>query len=343
MSEDHTQAPSKHRRQLAREQGLVVHSPELSAAAGWLVAVLLLGAFGGELKSALVGLFQVAMKAPTTMMPTDPAGVAARVRALWLVPGWSLGMILIGFAATTLAVHLLQTRGLCTGQRIAPDPARLWTPGRGPGFATRSGNLAWATGKAIIIVLLAGWLLRNGWAEALRLSGRELPDLAQTAGRSILHMSGVLSGVLLILGLADYALKYVRFEAMLRMTPQEQREDQRTMEGDVAVRAQRRRIARAWRGDAPEVLNGASLVLTGPGGLTLVLSGGPPPRHVSIRTAASGETGQRLRRSAETAKIPQVEAGALARRLARQPSTGLPIPAEGIADLAAIWPPQSVS
>ena len=36
MSEDRTQPPSKRRRQLAREQGQAAHSPELTAAAGWL-------------------------------------------------------------------------------------------------------------------------------------------------------------------------------------------------------------------------------------------------------------------------------------------------------------------
>ena len=35
------------------------------------------------------------------------------------------------------------------------------------------------------------------------------------------------------------------------------------MEGDLSLRARRRRLARAWRGDAPELLAGASLVLTG--------------------------------------------------------------------------------
>ena len=49
MSEDRTQPASKRRRQLAREQGQAAHSPELTAAAGWLVAVLLLGFWGGDL------------------------------------------------------------------------------------------------------------------------------------------------------------------------------------------------------------------------------------------------------------------------------------------------------
>jgi flagellar biosynthesis protein FlhB len=340
MPEDQTQPPSKRRRQLAREQGQAAHSPELTAAAGWLVAVVVLGACGGDLAEAMVGLVKSSMASPSTM-PTDPAGVASRVRGLMLVLAWPLGFILVGFAATALVVHQLQVRGLCAGRLIAPDPARLWTPGRGPGLGSRSENVAWATVKTAVIVMVSAWLLRAVWGEALRLSGLALPDMARAVGRSVLHLSAVLAGVLLILGLADYGLKYARFEAMLRTTPQEQREDQRTMEGDVSVRAHRRRIARAWRSDPADVLAGASLVLTGPAGLTLVLSGGPPPRPIAIRTAASGQAGHRLRRSAETARIPQVEADVLARRLARHPAVGPPISAEQNAQLAAIWPTRS--
>ena len=340
MSEDQSQPPSKRRRQLAREQGQAAHSPELTAAAGWLVAVVLLGAFGEDLARAMVGLVRTSM-AVSSAMPTDPAGVAARVRGLILDLAWPLGFILAGFAAAALAAHQLQVRGLCAGRLIAPDPARLWTPGRGPGLGTRSGNVAWATVKAVVVVIVSAWAVRAGWGEVHRLSALEVPELARAAARSVLHLAAVLAGVLLILGMVDYGLRYARFEAMLRTTPQEQREDQRTMEGDVAIRAQRRRIARAWRGDSADVLAGASLVLTGPGGLTLVLSGGPPPRPVAIRTTASGEAGQRLRRSADTAKIPQVEAGSLARHLVRHPSSAPTISAERIAELAAIWPPPS--
>ncbi len=340
MSEDHTQPPSKRRRQLAREQGQVVHSPELTAAAGWLVAVVVLGVFGEELKQVMVGLVRASMIGPSAMA-TDPAGVSSRVRGLLLVLVRPLGFVMLGFASASLAVHQLQVRGLFTGRLIAPDPARLWKPGSGPGLGTRSGNVAWATIKAVVVVIVSAWILRAGWGEAQRLSLLGMPDLVQAAGRSVLHLSAVLAGVLLILGLADYGLRYSRFEAMLRTTPQEQREDQRTMEGDVAVRAQRRRIAHAWRSDTPDLLAGASLVLTGPGGLTLVLSGGPPPRQVAVRMSASGQAGNRLRRSAESARIPQVEAGPLARCMARQPASGTPISADRIAELAAIWPSQT--
>ena len=90
MSEDHTQPPSKRRRQLAREQGQAAHSPELTAAAGWLVAVVLLGAFGEDLARTMVGVVRTSMAGPATM-PTDPVGVAARVRGLILALAWPLG------------------------------------------------------------------------------------------------------------------------------------------------------------------------------------------------------------------------------------------------------------
>ena len=95
---------------------------------------------------------------------------------------------------------------------------------------------------------------------------------------------------------------------MLRTTPEQQREDRRVMEGDPAARAQRQSVARAWRADSPELLAGASLLLTGPGGLTLVLAGGPPPRRVTVRTVIKGNAGLKLRRSAEASQVAQVDA-----------------------------------
>src|SRR5205823_10393066 len=133
-----------------------------------------------------------------------------------------------------------------------------WAPRSGPGLAAGSGRLVWAMFKAIVLVVISVWVLYSAWGELLRLSGLEGPGLARAASRLILQLAAVLAGTLLVLGLVDYSLRYFRFEAMLHTTVQEQREDQRAMEGDLASRAHRRRIARSWRGDSPEVLTGAS-------------------------------------------------------------------------------------
>ena len=342
MSEDRTQPPSKRRRQQAREQGQAAHSPELTAAVGWLVAVVVLGSFGDGLARAMVGLVQDSMTRAAAS-PADPAVVADRVRGAVLVLGWPFGVILVSFAAAALIAHQLQVRGLFATSLLTPDLARLWTPGSGPGLAVRSGNMAWATVKAVVVVIVSAWVLRAGWGEIQGLSGLDPRGLARAAAQSALRLVEVLAGVLLILGLIDYGLRYARFETILRTTAQEQREDQRVIEGDPTARAQRRQIARSWRGDSPDRLSGASLVLTGPGGLTLILSGGPPPRRVAIRTVARGEPGRRLRRSAEAAKIPSVELGDLSLLLARQTAAGSAVPADRIAELAAVWPPQPIA
>ena len=59
------------------------------------------------------------------------------------------------------------------------------------------------------------------------------------------------------------------------MTPEEQREDMRSMEGDPVLRVATPAARPVLDGDPGEILAGASLVLTGSAGLTLVLGGRP--------------------------------------------------------------------
>ncbi|MFO0892669.1 MAG: EscU/YscU/HrcU family type III secretion system export apparatus switch protein [Isosphaeraceae bacterium] len=341
MSEDRTQPPSKRRRQLAREQGQAAHSPELTAAAGCLAALAILGLAGGDLASGLVELTRDALR-PDPPVRIDPAALVHHLRTLMLGTAMPLGATLGGFLAGALAAHQLQVRGLWAAGLIAPDPARLWSPGRGGGLAAGVERIAWSILKVVLLGALSFWAIRAEWTEMQRLSVLEFPRLAPMAGANVLWPATILACALLAVGVADYGLRYLRFEGMLRTTPEEQREDQRIMEGDLSLRAKRRRLARAWRGDAPELLAGASLLVCGPDGLAVVLTGGPPPRRVVVRTAASGATGRQLIRTNRSARLPIVDAPGLALRLARE--AGSAPEARGLApalmaELAAAWPP----
>jgi flagellar biosynthetic protein FlhB len=236
----------------------------------------------------------------------------------------------------------LQVRGLWAASQIAPDPGRLWILGRSGGFAAGIERLAWAVIKAVILTAVSLWLIRDQWTALQTLSEQELPDMAAAAGQSLFRASMVLGVVLLVLGATDYVLRYLRFEAMLRTTPEEQREDQRVMEGDLNLRSKRRRLARAWRGDAPELLAGASLMIAGTGGLTVVLAGGPPPRRTTVRTLAQGSAGAQLRRLVDARRLPRIDAPELARRLALHAATearsSVPVPPELVRELATAWP-----
>jgi flagellar biosynthetic protein FlhB len=337
MSDDRSQPPSKRRRQLARQHGQAAHSPDLTAAVGWVAAVAMLSWCGDDLAVALAGLVSDSLLY-RGQLPVDAPDVASHIRALVLSLSWPVAAILGGFAGGALLAHQLQVRGLWATAQIVPDLGRLWRFSKGPGLQALVVQSVWSLAKGIILVTAAAWLLRAGWSDLLRQSSLDGPGLARAAGQIVLSVSWALAGVLLALGILDYVLRYRRFEVLLRTTPQEQREDQRVVEGDAAARAQRRQVARSMRGDSPELLSGATLFLAGPAGLTLILAGGPPPERVSIRTVVKGGTGLLLRRRAEAKGIPRVDDAALAGRLARRPQSGSAIAAELIAELAAVWP-----
>jgi flagellar biosynthesis protein FlhB len=337
MFDDRTQPASKRRKQLARERGQVAHSPELTASIGWVVAVATLGALGDKLTLAFTSLIGRAVAVPA-LVSVDQITAVAQIREQFAVVVWPVLTVLAAYATGAFAAHQVQVRGLWATQLIVPDPARLWLYSRRHGISLSVERTLWALVKTACVVIASVLAVRAAWGDVLRLGGLEGGALVRAAGQVWIRAAWILAGVLLILGLLDYAIRCRRFEITLRTTPHQEREDQRVMQGDPAARAQRFRVARARRSDSIDVLSGASLLLTGVAGLTVVLAGGPPPRRVSVRTSVKGNVGLRFRRLAEANNIPRVEAPDLARRLARRPADDSSITAKLIADLSSIWP-----
>jgi flagellar biosynthetic protein FlhB len=321
----------------------VARSPELTGAAGLLAATALLGIWGDDLALALIGLVRDSWSGDL-MVGAEPAEVVTRVRqAVWGVAGPLLG-ILGGTVAVAILAHQAQVGGLFTPGLMAPDFARLWAlklddEGTSSALMDRVGRGAWSVVKAVVVVAVASWMIRSSLGDLHRLGRLDPPALAKGAGAILRSTAFALALATLALGLVDFALQHRRFEAMLRMSPDEQREDLKAADGDPALRARRRNQARALRGDAPELFTGASLAVLGASGLILILAGGPPPRRITIRSSANGATGKRLKKSAETAKLPTLEAPALALALARLRTPV--VPPELMAAVAAEWPEHS--
>ncbi len=339
MDEDRTQEPSKRRRLEARERGQAAHSPELTASAGFLGASVALTLWGNDLVSSLVTL----VRRPLVDGPTisiDAAELVQRIRTEALGVAEPLGIILFAFAATSLVAHQAQVRGLFAPARLAPDPSRLWAMGNGMGLGSRSGRGLWSLGKAAIVVAIAGWVIQADALGLQRLGVLNGSQIALAAGGAVRRLMFIMGIGTLVLGVVDFWLQHRHFEAMLRLTPDEHREDLRAMEGDPALRARRRRIARSWRGDAPEVLAGASLVLKGNAGLTVVLAGGPPPRPVSIRSIVGRDPGGRAAETVVSPGAPPRDRRAWPRPQARPTTVSSSSAAstpELLAELASLW------
>src|SRR4051812_12579128 len=146
-AEDRTENASKPRLQRAREQGQVAHSPELTAAVGLLAATVLLGFWGDDLAAVLIALLREQLSGPP-ILAADPAEVVGRLRHLAGAVALPLAAIVVGAAAAALAAHQVQVKGLWAPGLLAPDPARLWAFGRGPGLAARGRRGAWSLIKA---------------------------------------------------------------------------------------------------------------------------------------------------------------------------------------------------
>lgn len=334
MSEDRTQAPSKRRRDEARAQGVVARSSELTAAVGLLAAVTLLGGWGGSLTSGLLDLVRAPLLAPTA---PDGDAVTAMIRAAAFRILLPLAGLLGGVVVAMVAAHQAQVGGLWVPGLIAPDLDRL-RPSSGGDWVSRAARGVWGIAKAAVVVAVVALSIRGEFGAMSTLARMETRDLALSCGTLLKTLAYTVGLGTLVLGLVDYFLAHRRVEAMLFVTPDQQREDQKAVDGDPAVRSRRNRLSRSWRSDPSDLLDGAALLLTGPAGLTVVLGGEGPPGKIVVRGSARGASGAALRRSAGRAGLPAVESPALAQHFAAASARNRALPEDLRRSLAAIWP-----
>jgi flagellar biosynthesis protein FlhB len=336
MSEHRTQAPSKRRREEARAQGVVARSSELTAAVGLLAAVALIGAWGGSLASGCIDL----VRQPFLFTPSDPNTVAALIRGTILhIAAPLIGMI-GGVALAMIATHQAQVGGFWVSALVAPDPRRLWSSS-GADWSARAGRGAWGVAKTALLASVAAWAIWREWGSLTSLLQHEVPTIAAVAGATLRRLLFTLGLATLVLGVIDYLLARAKVEAILCTTPEESREDAKAIDGDPAVRARRLSLAKAWRADPGEVLEGSVLVVTGPSGLAVVLGGERPPGKITVRASARGASGVILQRSAKKAGLAIVEAPELARHFASPAARTQALPEALSPALHEAWPRRS--
>jgi flagellar biosynthetic protein FlhB len=342
VSEERSVDPSPKRRQEARERGDVARSPILTAGAGLLAGWIGLKVWGGSLAAA----FREAIHAPWSgpVLVPDVGSIAATIRAASVAIAAPILGILLLTTAVMAACHLAQTGLSWTPSLLAPDLARLWRfRGREGGSEGISGGIGrglWALVRGFLLIAIAGGVLIRDASAYHSLATLPLDTLADSAGGLVLRLLGAFALAVVVLGGLDFALQWRRHEDRLRQTPEQQRQDLIASEGNPAFRSQRRRLLRSGNPQLLESLAGASWVLLGGKGLTLVIAGGPLPRPIQVRAVARGTLGASLQSIARATKLPAVAAPELAGRLAasREESPGRPLSPSDAASLAAIWP-----
>jgi flagellar biosynthetic protein FlhB len=338
MPGERTEQASQHRREKARKEGDILHSRELTAAAGTLAGVMALGALGTHIMEAWRDAFVefLALGAPGRWEPSalEPTMVAVRRLVLGILG--APAMVMAAVFTASLGVGILQTGGInIYASAIAFKFDRVNPISNVKNlFSLRA---AARLGKSLIPASFLAIF-------ALQRIGRELtlPPFStarlEVLGTDIYGL--LLAAAWLLFGWAaiDYMVEWQSRESRLKMSRDDQRDEYKETEGSPQIRSRIRSLQRQMRRRRVKAdVSKAAVVLTNPTHYAVAL-GFDFGTMEAPKVLAKGRNllAEEIKAEARWAGVPIIENPPLARSLYRSVEVGQPIPVELYAAVATI-------
>jgi flagellar biosynthetic protein FlhB len=338
MPGERTEQATQHRREQARKEGDILHSRELTGAAGTLAGVLVLGAFGGRLllawRDSFAGFLDLGSAAhwePSAMTPT-----------LYALRGLAVGIlgppavVMAAVAAASLGIGVLQTGGVnfYVGA-IGFNPDRI-----NPVSNIKNLFSLRAAARLAKSLVPAAFLAVFAFQRIAR--QLEIPPFSITRleilGSDVYGLLLAASWLLFGWSAIDYLVEWQSRESRLKMSREDMREEMKQTEGNPQIRGRIRNLQRqARRKRVKADVAKAAVVLTNPTHYAVAL-GFDFATMEAPRLVAKGRNllAEEIKAEARWAGVPIVENPPLARSLYRSVEVGQPIPAELYAAVAAI-------
>ncbi|MGA2216930.1 MAG: EscU/YscU/HrcU family type III secretion system export apparatus switch protein [Terracidiphilus sp.] len=338
MPGDRTEQATQHRRDQARKEGDVLHSRELTAAAGTLAGVLVLGAVGGRVLTAWRGAYTgfLDLGSPAHWEPSEIQPTFSAMRRLALTVLGPSGMVMGAVAAAALGAGILQTGGVSFfAGAIGFKPDRINPVSNIKNlFSLRA---AARLGKSLVP---AGFLA----VFALQRIGRQLtlPPFStarlELLGRDVYGLLLAASWLLFGWSAIDYLVEWQSRESRLRMSRQDMRDEMKQTEGNPQIRGRIRNLQRQMRRRRVKAdVSKAAVVLTNPTHYAVAL-GFDFGTMEAPKVMAKGRNllAEEIKAEARWAGVPIIENPPLARSLYRSVEVGQAIPVDLYAAVAAI-------
>ena len=342
MSDNRTEKPTPKRREDARRKGQIARRPELSAAVGFLSALVMLRVFGAEFVARAGQLFRGGMSEAVVGGELTPEHLHVMlIEAALNIMALAAPVTLVALAAG-VAGNFAQG-----GLTLTPEALRPKTERFNP-----VANFKRAFGSNGPIELLKSLLKLCGLgavcytvftqsiADAPTLVGASAPSALAAVGQAGYDLGLRAGATLFFIAGLDYFYGWHKHEKSLRMTKQEVRDEYRQQEGDPLLKGQRRSRARALtrRRLAVEVPL-ADVVVTNPTHFAVALrydrERGAAPMVVA---KGADHTALRIREIAAAHGVAIIENPPLARTLFRTVEAGRAIPPDlfrAVAELLA--------
>jgi flagellar biosynthetic protein FlhB len=335
---ERSEQATQHRREKARKEGDLLHSRELSAAAGMLAGVIVLGAMGSRIaeiwRTSLTEFLRLGAAAswePSTLEPTLAA--VRRLTISILIPP---AAVMAAVAAAALAVGIVQTGGVTANveaigfkiDRINPlsNAKNL--------FSLRA---AARLGKSLLPAAFLAVFAIERISRQLSLppfSNQRLDQL----GTDLYGLLLTTAWLLFAWSAVDYLVEWQSRESRLKMSRQDLRDEYKETEGSPQIRARIKGLQRQMRRRRVKAdVARAAVVLTNPTHYAVAL-GFDFVTMEAPRVMAKGRDllAEEIKAEARWAGVPIVENPPLARSLYRTVEVGQPIPADLYAAVAAI-------
>lgn len=342
QDQSRTEEATPRRRERARQEGQVLFSPDLSAGVMLSLVSVACYVFRGDLlaltTSPLVTTFQYLGMREWGMSETVLAG-------RWLIGHlfFMSGLVFVLTSGSALLITQLQSGFTITFQPLVPNWEKI-SPVAGWRKLISLDSLfrgLLAVCKLVTSLVVVVMLIRLAVEEFRVAAATAMEPAHNVVQRLLLRLLLTLSGVSLVWGIADYAMRFLRQEEKLKMSKQEVKDEQKEDQLDPQLKAKQRRLQQqmaARRRTLKEVPQ-ATMVITNPTHYAIALK--YQTGVMSAPVVIAKGTDEFALRIADTARrhgVPVLERKPLTRAIFALAEVGDEIPAvyyRAIAELLA--------
>ena len=338
MPGERTEQATQHRREKARKEGDILHSRELSAAAGTLAGVMVLGAMGGHLLTVWRGTFAAFLDLgqPARWEPAEIQPTLFALRKLTMDSLAPLGVMMAAVAAGALGVGIVQTGGV----NFHPEMLGFKLDRINPVSNIKnlfSLRAAARLAKSLIPAALLAVFCVQRIARQLSIPPFSMARL-EMLGSDVYGL--LLAAAWLLFGWSaiDYLVEWQSRESRLKMSREDLRDEYKETEGNPQIRGRIRNLQRQLRRRKVKAdVSKAAVVLTNPTHYAVAL-GFDFATMEAPKMLAKGRNllAEEIKAEARWAGVPIIENPPLARSLYRSVEVGQPIPVDLYAAVAAI-------
>ncbi|MFY9855790.1 MAG: EscU/YscU/HrcU family type III secretion system export apparatus switch protein [Terracidiphilus sp.] len=338
MPGERTEQATQHRREKARKEGDILHSRELSSAAGTLAGVMVLGAMGSHLLMVWRGNFaaflDLGQPARWEAAAIEPTLYALRRLAMdSLAP---LGVMMAAVAAAALGVGIVQTGGVSFHPEMLGFKLDRINPVSNIKnlFSLRAAS---RLAKSLIPAALLAVFCVQRIARQLTLPPFSIVRL-EMLGSDVYGLLLAASWLLFGWSAIDYLVEWQSRESRLKMSREDMRDEYKETEGNPQIRGRIRNLQRQLRRRKVKAdVSKAAVVLVNPTHYAVAL-GFDFATMEAPKMLAKGRNllAEEIKAEARWAGVPIIENPPLARSLYRSVEVGQPIPIDLYAAVAAI-------